>query len=185
VRCVVERAQLDIITYINQEHWNPDPRINVKLAAVSHAVSHSDGLIAGVEWQMSWGFAFRSMRRLSVVVLISSVAPNAGFAGDAVTYRIGGTGMALKAMRLLGNDFSAIVANSYFDILPSLGTSGGIRALTEGAIDVALAAREPTPQESAMGVEKSACRAGRLFVGDRRSACAAEQAVLRPRPDED
>ena len=82
---------------------------------------------------MSWGYVFRSMRWLGVVVLLSSVAPNAGFADDVVTYRIGGTGMALKAMQQLAKDYSVIVPTTRLEILPSPGTSGGIRALTEGA----------------------------------------------------
>lgn len=128
---------------------------------------------------MSWGFVFRSMRWLNVVALISSAAPSAVLAGDVVTYRIGGTGMARKAMRLLSNDFSAIVPNIKLEILPSLGTSGGIRALTEGAIDIALAAREPTPQESAKGIEKSACfRTAMVFASSNPNPSGIELADL-------
>jgi phosphate transport system substrate-binding protein len=75
----------------------------------------------------------------------------------SLIYRVGGTGMALKAMRVLSDDFSAIVPTTRLEILRSLGTSGGIRALAEGAIDIALSARERTPQESAKGVQKAAC----------------------------
>ncbi|MBR0645979.1 substrate-binding domain-containing protein [Plastoroseomonas hellenica] len=66
--------------------------------------------------------------------------------------RIGGTGSALGALRLLAAAFSAAGADAEINVLPSLGTSGGLRALQAGVIDLAVAARPLTESERAAGL---------------------------------
>ena len=74
-------------------------------------------------------------------------------AGEPVPLRIGGTGMALAAMRQIGDAFTAAQPQTTVKILPSLGTGGGLAAVTAGAIDVAVAARRLNDAERAKGLQ--------------------------------
>ena len=67
--------------------------------------------------------------------------------------RIGGTGMALAAMRQIGDAFTAAQPHTTVKILPSLGTGGGLAAVAAGAIDVAVAARGLNDAERAKGLQ--------------------------------
>lgn len=108
----------------------------------------------------------RLVRRLSaccglaIAVLASWVgpamtAPDAAAPGTPV--RIGGTGMALTAFREIGNAFTAAAAGTSVAVLPSLGTQGGLRALQEGAVDVAVTGRRLTDAERALGFVEAFC----------------------------
>lgn len=83
----------------------------------------------------------------------------------AVPVRIGGTGSALGAMHLLTDAFRAASADVEISVLPSLGTSGGLRALQAGVIDLAVAARGLTESERAAGLqEREYARTPLLFA---------------------
>lgn len=71
--------------------------------------------------------------------------------------RIGGTGMGLRAMERLGEQFARSKGDIAIHVLPSLGTTGGINALLDGAIEIALAARPVTPAEQQKGLTQAAC----------------------------
>jgi phosphate transport system substrate-binding protein len=81
--------------------------------------------------------------------------PLPSLAGE--TIRIGGTGAALAAMRILGAEFAKLEPNVAVEVLPSLGTAGGIEALVEGVIDIGLAARGLKRDEAARGVGEAFC----------------------------
>lgn len=63
------------------------------------------------------------------------------------TYKIGGTGGALATMRLLAGEYKKSHPDISIQVLPSLGTTGGIRALSDGALDLCLAARPLNAKE--------------------------------------
>jgi phosphate transport system substrate-binding protein len=84
--------------------------------------------------------------------LVASMSCQAG-----ETIRIGGTGSALAAMRILGAELQKRDSGIHVEVLASLGTLGGIEALAEGAIDIGLAARGLKPEELAKGVREAAC----------------------------
>ena len=63
------------------------------------------------------------------------------------TLRIGGTGGALGGMQLLADAFMRSRPDVEIQILPSLGSGGGIRALRAGAIDIALSSRPRKQKE--------------------------------------
>lgn len=67
--------------------------------------------------------------------------------------RIGGTGGALGALQLLVATFCAANPSIEIEVLPSLGTGGGLRALQAGAITLAVAARDLTERERAIGLQ--------------------------------
>jgi phosphate transport system substrate-binding protein len=54
---------------------------------------------------------------------------------------VGGTGSSLGFMRLLGRHFTKLYPKISVEVIPSLGTGGGIRALKNGAIDISVAGR--------------------------------------------
>ena len=69
---------------------------------------------------------------------------------DAI--RIGGTGAAIGTIHLLAEAFKHAHPEHTVKILPSLGTSGGLKALQAGALDIALAARDVNAEEKSAGL---------------------------------
>ena len=86
------------------------------------------------------------------MLLLCTVAP----AFAETTVRIGGTGIALAALQEVGAGLTAAEPGVQVEILPSMGTPGGIKALIAGAIDIAVAARALKPEEKAQGPEEAA-----------------------------
>jgi|SRR6185369_10198373 len=78
-------------------------------------------------------------------------------AGDlaAQPLRMGGTGSALGLLQDVGAAFGS-AAESKIDIIPALGSSGAIRALTDGKLDLAVSARPLKPEEAAAGLKQVA-----------------------------
>ncbi len=70
---------------------------------------------------------------------------------SAETLRIGGTGVALGGMKLLGAAYEAQHPAISIEILPSLGSSGGVKALMAGAIDLSVSSRPLKSKETAKG----------------------------------
>ncbi|WP_375697587.1 PstS family phosphate ABC transporter substrate-binding protein [Pseudophaeobacter sp. TrK17] len=81
-----------------------------------------------------------------VVVLAGAVT-----VASAETIRIGGTGVALGGMRILGTAFEQQNAGTTVEVLPSLGSSGGVRALLAGAVDLSVASRALKDKETDKG----------------------------------
>jgi len=95
------------------------------------------------------------IRRCVLAAAVLSLVPQAAPAAEIV--RVGGTGMGLALARAAGDRVEALHPGTRTEVLPSLGTPGGIRALVAGAIDVAIATRAPTPDEQAKGVQSAFC----------------------------
>lgn len=66
--------------------------------------------------------------------------------------RIGGTGNALGTMRLLGSAYAKLHPDSRPIILDSIGTSGAIKAVPTGAIEIGLSSRPLKDEEAARGM---------------------------------
>lgn len=66
--------------------------------------------------------------------------------------RIGGTGNALGTMRLLGSAYAKLHPDSRPIILDSIGTSGAIKAVPTGAIEIGLSSRLLKDEEAARGM---------------------------------
>jgi phosphate transport system substrate-binding protein len=91
-----------------------------------------------------------AVRRMVLFVSVGLLClPVAAVAGDI---RIGGTGNALGTMRLLGEAFAKSHPESRPVILGSIGTSGAIKAVPKGAIEIGLSSRPLTDEESRGGV---------------------------------
>lgn len=81
-----------------------------------------------------------------------------GSAGAAQeTVRVGGTGVGLALSRAIGDALHAANPDINTEVLPSLGTPGGLNALAAGAIDVSIAARALKDSERAAGARPAAC----------------------------
>ena len=104
--------------------------------------------------------------------------PQAAFADDAVV-RIGGTGIALAALQQVGASLMAAEPGIQVDVLPSMGTSGGMKALGEGAIEIAVAARTLTAAEKANGLRQAACiTTAVVFASSHKAASGLTKAQL-------
>lgn len=70
----------------------------------------------------------------------------------AETVRLGGTGAALRTMAVLAQAYKKVDPSFQLEIVPNLGSNGGIKALTAGAIQIAVASRVIKAEELAAGV---------------------------------
>ncbi|NIA71877.1 solute-binding protein [Pelagibius litoralis] len=102
-----------------------------------------------------WGLPDFSILRtsLALAALLSAgfAVPPAEAAGGPV--RIGGTGSSIGQMTRMAEAFVEQHPDIAVEVLPSLGSSGGIRALVDGVIDIAVAARPLKPDEAAQRLE--------------------------------
>jgi phosphate transport system substrate-binding protein len=91
---------------------------------------------------------------LAVVLLAASLHPLTGGAAGAGAdlVRISGTGTALGAMRQLAAAFEKAHPGHAVSMLPSVGSSGAIRAVADGALDVGISGRELEPAERIRGL---------------------------------
>lgn len=81
------------------------------------------------------------------------------------TVRISGTGGALGGMKLLGESFGKKYPGVNVNILPSLGSSGGIKAVAAGKLDLAVSSRRIKNEEKVPGiVEEPYVRAAFIFA---------------------
>ncbi len=100
----------------------------------------------------------RALRIVTIAVFISLVLfqSNAcSWADDQrVTIKIGGTGGAMGAMTELAKVFHKKHPDPDIIFVPNLGTSGGIMAVTAGALDIGLAGKPLNPSELASGLKE-------------------------------
>jgi phosphate transport system substrate-binding protein len=82
-------------------------------------------------------------------IAMAVVSP--GSHAHAETLRIGGTGVALGGMRILGDEYQKLHPEAEIVVLPSLGSSGGVKALLKGAIGLSVSSRELKEEEKAKG----------------------------------
>ncbi|MBI5868017.1 MAG: substrate-binding domain-containing protein [candidate division Zixibacteria bacterium] len=73
-------------------------------------------------------------------------------AGASDTVRTGGTGASLGLAKALGAAFMAANPDVMVDDVPSLGSSGGIKAASQGAIDIAFSSRPLKSEEKPSGL---------------------------------
>lgn len=90
-------------------------------------------------------------------VFVALLVPQHAAVADDNLVRIGGTGMSLALMRQMAEGFEAANPGLRAEVLPSLGTQGGLRALDLDMIDVAVAGRTLKPNERARGFHEAAC----------------------------
>ena len=90
------------------------------------------------------------LRQLAFPILLAGlICPATGIAGEL---RIGGTGNALGTMRLLGDAYAKSRPDTKVTVLPSIGTSGAIKAAAKAGIEIGLSSRQLTAEESGTGL---------------------------------
>ncbi len=85
----------------------------------------------------------------AIIAMAWMAAPNGA---AAETLKIGGTGGDLGTMRQLGDAFELWHTDVTVEVVPSLGSSGGIRAVVASVIDLSISARPLKDEEIAAGV---------------------------------
>ena len=68
------------------------------------------------------------------------------------TLQIAGTGTAIGTMKMLASAFEKTAPGVKVQVLPSIGSSGGIKAVAKGAIDIGLISRALKEEESKLGL---------------------------------
>lgn len=100
---------------------------------------------------MGSGFSnVRALLTLSFVAVVT--AASLPVSARAEEIRIGGTGNALGTMRLLGSAYAKLHPDSRPVILDSIGTSGAIKAVPTGTIEIGLSSRPLNDEEAARGI---------------------------------
>lgn len=69
----------------------------------------------------------------------------------AESIKIGGTGTGLGAMKLMAREFNKSRPEAQLIVTPSLGSTGAIRAVLAGAVDIGISARPLTTEETRQG----------------------------------
>ena len=84
-----------------------------------------------------------------ITAIIFCTLPGAVAAENVL--KIGGTGSALGTMKLLAEAYEKSHPGIRVQILPSLSSTGGIKAAVEGAIDIGLSGRPLKEEERGKG----------------------------------
>lgn len=92
---------------------------------------------------------------LATLALVCIAQTAAASGGEPL--RIGGTGAGLELMDRLGSAYSDGGAAPRAKILPSLGSGGGLKALSAGAVDIALISHRLGAAEAATGLGEAMC----------------------------
>lgn len=87
---------------------------------------------------------------LAVLLSIGFVLHSSAFAEEII--KIGGNGTSLGTMKLLGAAFEKSRPDTRVEVLPSMGSGGGIKAVAKGAIDIGLSGRPIKDEESKLGL---------------------------------
>jgi len=88
---------------------------------------------------------------LRVLLVLAAAVVFASAARAESVVRVGGAGSTLGTMKLLAGEFEKAHPEVKIQIFPSLGSSGGIKALLTGALDLALSGRPLKEEEQKKG----------------------------------
>lgn len=93
------------------------------------------------------------LRRLALAALMSSLcAMGTVGVASAEAVKVGGTGSAVGLLGRLGERFAAKYPGNSLEVVPGLGSTGGIAATIDGALDLSISSRPLKPDEAAKGL---------------------------------
>jgi phosphate transport system substrate-binding protein len=95
---------------------------------------------------------FRAAAGLALAIAAVTPGPGGIARAEDRPLRVGGTGTAVHALHSVATAFRDTPGSGPIQVFPSLGSTGALRALSEGAIDVAIVGRPLTPSEAALPV---------------------------------
>jgi len=102
---------------------------------------------------------------LKVLLVVAAVFASSAQAESVV--RVGGAGSGLGAMKILAGAYEKAHPGVRIQLFPSLGSSGGIKALLTGALDLAISARPLKREERKAGaVQREYARTPLLFAAN-------------------
>jgi phosphate transport system substrate-binding protein len=105
----------------------------------------------------------------SVILLGFSITETA----FAKTVRIGGTGFGLGIMKIFAGQFEKSHPGAKIEVIPSLGSSGGIKALLNGVLDIAVSGRPLVGPELGKGIDtKELAKSPFIFIANKNVAKA-------------
>jgi phosphate transport system substrate-binding protein len=84
---------------------------------------------------------------VAALLLAGPMVINSASASSKEILIITGTGASIGTMQLMAKAFQKKSPNVNIDILPSIGSTGGISAVQEGKIDIGLSSRSLKPEE--------------------------------------
>jgi phosphate transport system substrate-binding protein len=87
------------------------------------------------------------LTRLFLLLFCFAVMDTSSIAAEQITLKVGGTGSSVGFMELLSQQYSIHHPTITIEVLPSLGSSGGMRALQSGTIDMAVVSRSLKQEE--------------------------------------
>jgi phosphate transport system substrate-binding protein len=90
------------------------------------------------------------------LLFMGSIFTGPASAGSKETLIITGTGSSIGTMKRMADGFEKRHPNVTFSILPSIGSTGGIKAVKEGKIDIGLSSRSLKPEEKIPGIIEEA-----------------------------
>jgi phosphate transport system substrate-binding protein len=88
----------------------------------------------------------------AALLFVGSIFTGAASAGSKETLIITGTGSSLGTMILMARDFQKKHPSVTVQVLLSVGSTGGIKAVQEGRIDIGLSNRLLKPEERSAGI---------------------------------
>lgn len=88
------------------------------------------------------------------VILATALIVGSLTMSSAETLRVGGTGSVHELLNQLAAAYTREHPEVTVEVIPGLGSSGSLKALSEGAIDVVVSGRSLKPQESAKGLKE-------------------------------
>ncbi len=94
---------------------------------------------------------FSSLIKLMAVVLISGMILTTESVANEVVL-VGGAGSGLGVMKILGDEFEKSHPGISIKVMSSLGTSGGIKAVAQRKLDIAITSRALSAEEVLSGV---------------------------------
>ncbi|MBI5014796.1 MAG: substrate-binding domain-containing protein [Deltaproteobacteria bacterium] len=94
----------------------------------------------------------RSLATLAGLAGLLAGACGTALGADPEILRVSGCGTDLATFRLLGEAFRKVHPDTRVEVLPSLGSAGGIKAVAAGALDLGLSTRPLTGEEGRQGV---------------------------------
>lgn len=90
--------------------------------------------------------------KLASFVLATTLLCGEPGGASAEAIRTGGTGAATETLRRLGEAFAKAELGSEFEVVPSLGSTGGIMAVADGVLHFSVSGRRLKPEEKAKGL---------------------------------
>lgn len=92
-------------------------------------------------------------RRRSALAWLGVLVCTIAMPARAETIRLGGTGSAMGTMQRLGQAYQKLDPSFTLEVVPNLGSTGGLKALRGGATQLAAISRPLKPDELAAGLQ--------------------------------